>query len=70
MTHLRQAMLDELQRRNYAPGTIRHYVRHVAQFARFFKRSPHRLNPTHLRTYQAYLLRDRKLTPRTAMLHA
>jgi hypothetical protein len=63
-------MLDELQRRNYAPGTIRYYVRHVARFARFFKRSPHRLNPTHLRTYQAYLLRDRKLTPRTAMLHA
>lgn len=69
MTHLRQAMLDELQRRNYAATTISYYVRNVEQFARFFKRSPDRLNHTHLRTYQAYLLRDCKLAPRTVKLH-
>jgi integrase/recombinase XerD len=69
VTHLRQAMLDELHRRNYAATTIRYYIRNVEQFARFFKRSPDRLNPTHLRTYQAYLLRERKLAPRTVKLH-
>lgn len=69
MTHLRQAMLDELHRRNYAASTILYYVKNVEQFARFFKRSPDRLNHTHLRTYQAYLLRDRKLAPRTVKLH-
>lgn len=69
MTHLRQAMLDELQRRNYTPTTIESYLRAVEQFARYFKRSPDRLSHTHFRTYQAYLLRDRKLSPRTVRLH-
>jgi site-specific recombinase XerD len=62
-------MLEELHRRNYAASTISYYIHNVEQFARFFKRSPDRLNPTHLRTYQAYLLRQRKLAPRTVKLH-
>jgi integrase/recombinase XerD len=69
VTHLRQAMLEELHRRNYAASTITYYIKNVEQFARYFKRSPDRLNPTHLRTYQAYLLRQRKLAPRTVKLH-
>jgi integrase/recombinase XerD len=69
VTHLRQAMLEELHRRNYAPSTIAYYIQHVEQFARFFKRSPDRLTATHLRTYQAHLLRERKLSPRTVRLH-
>jgi integrase/recombinase XerD len=69
VTHLRQAMLEELHRRNYAASTITYYLKNVEQFARYFKRSPDRLNPTHLRTYQAYLLRQRKLAPRTVKLH-
>ena len=69
MTHLRQAMLEELHRRNYAASTIAYYIRNVEQFAQFFKRSPDRLSHTHLRTYQAYLLRERKLAPRTVKLH-
>lgn len=69
MTQLRQAMLEELQRRNYAATTVSYYIRNVEEFARFFTRSPDRLNHTHLRTYQAHLLRDRKLAPRTVKLH-
>jgi integrase/recombinase XerD len=69
VTHLRQAMLEELYRRNYAASTITYYIKNVEQFARYFKRSPDRLNPTHLRTYQAHLLRQRKLAPRTVKLH-
>jgi len=69
VTHLRQAMLEELHRRNYAPSTITYYLRHVEEFARHFKRRPDHLNHTHLRTYQAYLLRERKLKPRTVRLH-
>ena len=45
MTRLRQMMLDELQRRNYAPSTIRSYVHTVEDFASYFDRSPYRLGP-------------------------
>ena len=62
-------MLEELQRRNFAPTTISTYLHAVEQFARHFKCRPDRLNQTHLRTYQAYLLRERKMRPLTVRLH-
>ena len=61
MTQLRRMMLEELQRRNYSAETIRHYLRAVAQFAQHFGKRPDQLGPDELRTYQAYLLRERKL---------
>ena len=69
MTHLRHVMLEELQRRNFAATTITTYLKAVEQFARYFKCRPDRLNHTHLRTYQVYLLRERKLMPHTVRLH-
>ena len=62
-------MLDELQRRNYAQTTVESYIHAVEQFAKHFRRQPDHLNQDHLRTYQAYLLRERKLGPRTVRLH-
>ena len=62
-------MLEELQRRNFAPTTVRSYLYAVERFARHFKCRPDRLNQTHLRSYQAYLLRTGQLTPRTVRLH-
>ena len=70
MTHLRRMMLEELQRRNYAKTTIQYYLPAVERFAKHFRRSPDQLNQDDLRTYQAYLLRDRNLEPRTVKLHA
>src|SRR5262245_12700490 len=54
-------MLEELQRRNYAPNTIKAYVRIIQEFAEYFHRSPDKLGPQHLRQYQAYLFQARKL---------
>jgi integrase/recombinase XerD len=61
MTRLRAMMLEELQRRNYSPDTTRCYLAAVADFARYFHRAPDRLRPEHIREYQAYLFRERKL---------
>ena len=65
MTHLRQLMLDELQRRNYSPNTVRSYLHAVEEFAGHFRRSPEQLGPDHVREYQVHLFRDRKLSART-----
>lgn len=61
MTHLRKAMLEELQRRNLSPITTRIYLRSVEEFARYYKASPDQLAPEHIREYQAHLFTDRKL---------
>jgi site-specific recombinase XerD len=55
-------MLEELQARNYAQNTIRHYIRTVEDFARRFHCSPDRLSPRHIREYQAELFQKRKLS--------
>ena len=65
MTHLRQLMLDELERRNYSPNTVRSYLHAVEEFARHFGRSPEQLGPDQVREYQVHLFRDRKLSART-----
>lgn len=64
MTHLRKMMLEELQRRNYAPNTIKAYVRIIQEFAQYFHRPPDKLGPQHLRQYQAHLFQTRKLVRR------
>ena len=70
MTRLRKMMLEELQRRNYSEITTRKYLRVVSDFAKHFGKSPDKLGPNELRTYQAYLLKERKLTPGTARADA
>src|ERR1700719_5006630 len=67
MTRLRKMMLEELQRRNYSAITTRNYLRVVTEFAKHFGKSPDKLGPNELRTYQAYLLTERKLTPGTVI---
>ena len=69
MTHLRKMMLEELERRNYSEGTTRRYLRFVERFAQHFGKSPDKLGPDHVRSYQAYLLKVRKLDPGTVENH-
>ena len=65
MTQLRKMMLEELQRRNYSQTTTRSYLKIVAGFAKHFHLPPDRLGPDQIRSYQVYLLQDRKLGVRT-----
>jgi site-specific recombinase XerD len=58
-------MLEELQRRNYAETTINSYLRTVEEFSRRFNCSPDRLDPRHIREYQAELFKKRKFSPNT-----
>ena len=68
MTHLRQIMLEELRRRNFADSTIRSYLHAVAHFSRYFHRQPDQLGPEHIRQYQAALFTKLKFSPNTVTL--
>jgi len=61
MTHLRQRMQEDLRLRNFSERTIRRYTEVVAEFARYFHKSPDQLGPEHVRTFLLYLLNERKL---------
>ena len=65
MTELRQRMLDELQRRNFSPETIRSYIRAVRDFAAYFHKPPDLLGAEELRQFQLHMLRDLKLATGT-----
>jgi site-specific recombinase XerD len=54
-------MLEDLQIRNYAPSTVRCYIRAVAAFALHFGKSPEDLGPEEIRHYQLHLLNERKV---------
>jgi hypothetical protein len=52
-------MLEELQRRNYSQSAVRAYVRVVRELAAYFRQSPDKLGPDHLRQFQAHLKRKK-----------
>ena len=61
MTPLRQRMHDDMQVRNFAPRSIKSYIDQVAQFARYFGRSPEQLGPEEIRLYQVHLVQEKKV---------
>jgi integrase/recombinase XerD len=69
MTRLRQRMLEELQRRNYSQTTIDAYIFAVQEFSQFFGRSPEGLGAEHLRRYQLWLLKEKRLASSTVEAH-
>lgn len=58
-------MLEELERRNYAPSTIRAYICTVEHYSHHFHCSPDQLGRDHIRRYQAAMFRTWKLAPNT-----
>jgi integrase/recombinase XerD len=53
---LRRRMIDDMTVRNLSPATQRSYVHAVAKFARFFGRSPERLDLEDVRAFQVHLV--------------
>jgi len=62
MTPLRQRMIEDMKVRNLTTMTIDSYVREVAAFARYFKRSPEWLGPEEVREYQVHLVDEKKFS--------
>lgn len=60
MTTLRQRMIEDMRICNLAPATVRAYVGQAAQFARYFGRSPDKLNGKDVRAYQLHLVNKRR----------
>ena len=68
MNHLRQLMLEELRRRNFADTTIRTYLHGVQHFSGYFHRRPDQLGPEDIRKYQAAIFTTFKFSPNTVIL--
>jgi site-specific recombinase XerD len=54
-------MQEELQRRNYSESTTVCYLRHVAEFAQHFGRSPAHLGAEEIKQFQLYLVQEKKV---------
>jgi integrase/recombinase XerD len=68
MTPLRRRIIEDMQVRNLSPLTQRSYVHHVSLLARHFGKSPERLGPEEIRSYQVYLTNEKKLAPNTILI--
>ena len=62
MTPLRQRLIEDLQLRNYAAGTVRTYVDHVSWLARYYRKSPDQLDQEQVRAYLVHLVQERQLS--------
>ena len=62
MTTLRQRLIDDLKVRNRSAHTIKAYVACIANFARYFGKSPELLGPEEIRQYQVYLVNERRVS--------
>jgi len=56
MSPLRRRMIDDMTVRNLSPATQRSYIHAVAKFAKFFKRSPEKLDLDDVRAFQVHLV--------------
>jgi site-specific recombinase XerD len=53
-------MIEDMRVRNLAPNTQHIYLDRVAKFAQYFGKSPNLLGPEDIRTYQVYLINQKR----------
>jgi integrase/recombinase XerD len=63
MTPLRQRFIEDMQLRGLAPTTQRSYIHYVAEYAKFYNKSPEKLDLEAIRQYELHMLDERKLSP-------
>jgi integrase/recombinase XerD len=68
VTPLRQRMLEDLQIRHYSPTTIRLYLYAVREFAKYFGKPPDQLGAEHIRRYQLFLTKEKKVSTSTYVM--
>jgi integrase/recombinase XerD len=68
VTPLRQRMLEDLQIRHYSPTTIRLYLYAVREFAKHFGKPPDQLGAEHIRRFQLFLTKEKKVSTSTYVL--
>src|SRR6202167_191312 len=61
-------MLEDLQIRHYSPTTIRLYLYAVRAFAKHFGRPPDQLGAEHIRRYQLFLTKEKKVSTSTYVM--
>lgn len=61
MSELRNKMKIEMELRGYSPLTIKNYILHVSNFAKFYKKSPDTLGENEIREYLHYCIIKKKL---------
>jgi site-specific recombinase XerD len=68
MSPLRQRMLEDMRIRNFSPHTQKQYIIYVVAFAKHFGKSPEQLGLEQIRSYQLFLLEQKRVCPATLNL--
>ena len=69
MTPLRRRMIEDMQLRNFAPGTQQAYLYAVKAFATHFGKSPDQLSRDHVRQFLVHLVEERRVAWSTYNIH-
>jgi site-specific recombinase XerD len=68
MLPLQQRMTEDMQLRNLSPDTQRSYLHQISQLARYFGKSPDKLGPSDIRSYQLHLIQEKELAPSSLLV--
>ena len=65
MSELRRKMKMDMELKGYSPRTIKNYIGHVSNFAKYYNKSPELLREKEIREYLHYCIMEKKLSEGT-----